>query len=315
MAASNAKSAHTHCKERILNLRQLSHLVALADEGRFVAAAERVHLSQAAFSRSIQALEAHWGLRLFERGPQGARLTPAGRTLVERARRLLFDAGCLERDVALLRDGHLGDLTFGAGPVPAAVIVPPLLTALRREAPGIVARVRYGHVDSLLSQLAAEAIEFFIADRRMLADTRALELLPVRRIAGAVYARAGHPLLGRKEVTPAELTRHGLGLVAMSAPLQAYVAQGLGFASPAELPVVVECDDLAALARLAAQGDLLAALPRGLPLIDTLGLQPVPGLKALGDLFVDAHAVWLRGRTLAPAAETAIRLCREGVAG
>lgn len=294
-----------------MNLRQLSHLVALADEGRFVAAAERVHLSQAAFSRSIQALEVHWGLRLFERGPQGALLTPAGRTLVERARRLLFDADCLERDAALLHGGQLGELAFGAGPVPAAMLVPPLLAELRRQAPGVVARVRYGHVDSLLAQLLDEAIEFFIADPRMLADTSRLELLPVRRIGGALYARAGHPLLGAAHVTTAEISRHGMGLVSMSPQLQTYVAHGLGFAGPAELPVVVECDDLTTLARLAAEGDLLAALPRGLPLIETLGLQPVRGLQTLGELFVDAHAVWLRGRTLAPAATKAIALCRE----
>lgn len=294
-----------------MNLRQLSHLIALADEGRFVAAAERVHLSQAAFSRSIQALEEDWGLRLFERGPQGAVLTPAGRTLVERARRLVFDADCLERDAALLRGGLLGELAFGAGPVPAAVLVPPLLAKLRREAPNVVARVRYGNVDSLLTQLTDEAIEFFIADPRMLGDTSRVEITPVMRIRGSVYARAGHPLLGASRVTAADLSHYGLGLVSVSPQLQAYVAHGLGFASPAELPVVVECDDLVTLARLAADGDLLAALPRGLPLIESLGLQPIKGLKTLGELYVDAHAVWLRGRTLAPAAETALRLVRE----
>ena len=103
-------------------------------------------------------------------------------------------------------------------------------------------------------------------------------------------------------------------MVSMSPQLQLFVAQGLGFSSPAELPVVVECDDLVTLARLAADGDLLAALPRGLPVIDSLGLQPVQGLKTLGELYVDAHAVWLRGRTLAPAAEMAVRLFR-AVAG
>lgn len=291
-----------------MNLRQLSHLIALADAGRFVAAAERVHLSQAAFSRSIQALEAHWGLRLVERGPQGAVLTPAGRTLVERARRLVFDANCLERDAALLRGGLLGELVFGAGPVPAATLVPALLAELRRAAPGVVARVRYGNVDSLLAQLQDEAIEFFIGDPRMLSDTRGLEIVPVARIHGGVYARAGHPLLGAARATPADLARYGLGLVSISPQLQAYVAQGLGFSSPAELPVVVECDDLVTLARLAADGDLLAALPRGLPIIESLGLKPLGGMQTLGGLFVDAHAVWLRGRTLAPAAQTAIGL-------
>lgn len=272
----------------------------------------RTNSSQAAFSRSSQALEEDWGLRLFERGPQGAVLTPAGRTLVERARRLVFDAGCLEREASLLRGGLLGELAFGAGPVPAAVLVPPLLATLRREAPGVVARVRYGNVDSLLTLLTDEAIEFFIADPRMLGDASRVEMAPVSRIRGGLYARAGHPLLDAARVTAANLSRYGLGMVSMSPQLQAYVAQGLGFARPAALPVVVECDDLVTLARLAADGDLLAALPRELPLIGSLGLQPITGLKTLGELYVDAHAVWLRGRTMAPSAETALRLLRPG---
>ena len=40
-----------------INSRRLAHLVALAEEGSFARAAERVHLSQPALSRSIQALE------------------------------------------------------------------------------------------------------------------------------------------------------------------------------------------------------------------------------------------------------------------
>ena len=51
-----------------MDIRRLTHFIALAEEGRFAVAAERVHLSQAAFSRSIQALEQRMGLKLFDRG-------------------------------------------------------------------------------------------------------------------------------------------------------------------------------------------------------------------------------------------------------
>ena len=61
-----------------MDIRRLNHLIALAEEGRFAVAAERMHLSQAAFSRSIQALEESVGFKLFDRGAKGAALTPAG---------------------------------------------------------------------------------------------------------------------------------------------------------------------------------------------------------------------------------------------
>ena len=67
-----------------MDIRRLTHFIALAEEGRFAVAAERVHLSQAAFSRSIQALEQRMGLKLFDRGAKGASLTPAGEGVYRR---------------------------------------------------------------------------------------------------------------------------------------------------------------------------------------------------------------------------------------
>ena len=99
----------------MVDLRRLQHLTALADERHFGRAAERVHLSQPAFSRSIQAIEAELGLRLFDREIGDIRPTPAGEFLIERARRLLFDARNLHRDVGLFRDSRLGDTAVGAG--------------------------------------------------------------------------------------------------------------------------------------------------------------------------------------------------------
>lgn len=51
-----------------IELRQLGHLVMLADELSFTRAAIRANLSQTAFSRSIGSLEKRLGVRLFDRG-------------------------------------------------------------------------------------------------------------------------------------------------------------------------------------------------------------------------------------------------------
>ena len=47
-----------------MNLRQLEHLMALAEEGSFSRAAERMHLTQSALSRSLQGLEDELGARM-----------------------------------------------------------------------------------------------------------------------------------------------------------------------------------------------------------------------------------------------------------
>ena len=91
-----------------MDLRRLKHLVTLADARNFGRAALLCHVSQSAFSRSVQAAEEELGLKLFDRGTLEVTCTDAGAFVVERARKLLFENHCLERDVSLYRERLMG---------------------------------------------------------------------------------------------------------------------------------------------------------------------------------------------------------------
>ena len=181
-----------------MEIRRLTHFIALAEEGRFAAAAERMHLSQAAFSRSIQMLEGRMGVKLFERGAKGASLTPAGEMVLSRARNLVLDARNLQYDVDLIRQGDAGEITLGAAPVPATVIVPELLSRLRRNSPRLVTRVRLGNLPALLGQLNAQAIDFCLGDPRLVPPQARYAMVSVGRQIGAFYGRIDHPLVQHK---------------------------------------------------------------------------------------------------------------------
>ena len=86
-----------------LTLRQLRYFEALAEERNFARAAERVHISQPALSMQMRELEAVLGVQLVERLPREARLTPAGRDVLERGARILREVRELEI-VELLAD-------------------------------------------------------------------------------------------------------------------------------------------------------------------------------------------------------------------
>jgi len=75
-----------------IDLRQLECFVAVTEEGSFRAAADRLHMSQPPLSRQIKQLESDLGVTLLTRGPQGARLTAAGRTFLTGARKTLLQA-------------------------------------------------------------------------------------------------------------------------------------------------------------------------------------------------------------------------------
>lgn len=69
-----------------MDLHHLRHAIALADERNFGRAAARLGMAQAPLSQSIQRLENSLGVRLFERGRGGTRLTAAGEAFVGEAR-------------------------------------------------------------------------------------------------------------------------------------------------------------------------------------------------------------------------------------
>ena len=172
-----------------MDLRRWTHVVAVADRRSFVRAAEQVHLSQPALTRSVQAAESELGMRLFDRGTGDVTVTPAGEFVIARARRLIFDSRCLARDVELYRNRGLGDTAFGVGPYPAATFLPPLLARLRREHPGVNLRVEINNWQLLLQRLLEEDIEFFVADTRDLPANPLLQLDLLLREPGGFYVR------------------------------------------------------------------------------------------------------------------------------
>ena len=167
-----------------MDLKRMGHVVALADARHFGRAAEQCHLSQPAFSRSILAAEDELGLLLFIRGTAEVTCTDAGAFVVERARKLLFDSRCLERDVSLYRERKIGDIAFGVGPYPAATVLQSLLCDLRTHYAGIHIYVDVNKAPYLTEHLRNETLDFFIASLAFVPTDPDLVIAPL----GKLYA-------------------------------------------------------------------------------------------------------------------------------
>jgi len=233
-----------------MDLRRLSHVVALADTLHFARAAEAAHLSQPAFSRSIQAIEADLRIRLFDRDVGDVRPTPAGEFVIERARKLLFEARCLQRDVDLYRDSKLGDTAFGVGPLLTATLMPHALVALRRQYPQVALRMEVGNWVQLLESLRSENIEFFAADVRDMSRDAALDIQLIGGQPANLYVRAGHPLAGR-EHTLQEVWAYGLAAPTLLSPSTIELATLLGLPVGQEATIALECDNYGMLKTVA----------------------------------------------------------------
>ena len=293
-----------------MDIKRLSHFIALAEEGRFAMAAARVHLSQAAFSRSIQTLEERMGLRLFDRGAKGARLTQAGEVVLQRARDLVLDSHSLQRDIALVKHGDLGDISIGAAPIPAAVLVPDLLCQLRQRSPQLVSRVVLGNLPMLLQQLDAQKLDFCLGDPRLVGRNPRYAMASVGKQQGGLYCRRGHPLARKGVADKQDLRRFGMAVISLSPGLRDGLSSAYGFATTAEFPLAVECDDIHTLRHLVIHTDVLGLLPQA---VVERNPKSLVGLKVSGEhaSYADVYAIWLKGRTLSPAAQRAIELTRQ----
>jgi len=304
-----ASMRRQHCSMAI-DLKRLGHMVALADECHFARAAERVHLNQPSFSRSIQAVERDVGMRLFDRETGDVKPTPAGAFLIERARRLLFDARCLQRDAALYRESGLSDTAFGAGPFPAATIVPQVALRLRRQHPGVGLRIELNNWELLLERLLAEDIEFFVADERDLPTDPKIEVASLARQAAHLYVRRGHPLAGRRCLF-SKAWQFGLAGVRFPKPMKALVALA-GLPAGQEPVLAVECDDMSLLRQLALATDTVIAAPQG-ALHDDVRSGALVRLIVddLPDVYAQMGIVTLANRTPSPMALRAMASVRE----
>lgn len=141
-----------------VTLRQLSYLVALAEERHFGRAAERVHVSQPALSTQIRELEDRLGAPLVDRSDRAVRLTPAGDEVLASARRIMAEVERMEA-AARWQDGLTGRLKLGMIPTVAPYLLPQALALIRTRAQGLDLRLREAQTEVLLDALTDGALD------------------------------------------------------------------------------------------------------------------------------------------------------------
>jgi DNA-binding transcriptional LysR family regulator len=177
-----------------MELRHLRYFVAIAEEGSFTAAAERLWIAQPGLSTQIRRLEAELGVRLFDRHTRGVTLTPAGTLFLERARVALVAADAAAATGLDLQSGTIGSVRLGiAGEArwrPAAA----LLARFRDERPAVELTVVEAYGGTLWRDLRDGRLDALLAPAgHASAD---LDRTEVGSEDWYVLAGAGHSLAG-----------------------------------------------------------------------------------------------------------------------
>jgi len=115
-----------------VHTRDLRYFLAIADEGNFSRAAERLFVSQPALSKQIRTLERHLRAQLFVRDRHGARLTAAGEEFARHARALVESWDEAQAAVAGVSDCSL---VVGMHTSPGRNLLPRVQALLRENCP------------------------------------------------------------------------------------------------------------------------------------------------------------------------------------
>lgn len=120
-----------------MTLNELRFVVAVAQERNFRRAAERSFISQPALSLAIQKLEEELGIRIFERGKNEVSITPVGAKIVEQAQRALEEVARIRELARQGKDQLASTLRLGIIYSVGPYLLPDLVPALKKLAPGM----------------------------------------------------------------------------------------------------------------------------------------------------------------------------------
>jgi DNA-binding transcriptional LysR family regulator len=143
-----------------MELRHLRYFVAVAEEGHFTRAAERLHMQQPPLSQQIRALEQELGFELFRRHPKGASLTAGGEVFLQEARAILANVSAAAARAARASEGTEGQLSIGFTSSAAAhPLIPRVMRAYREAWPAVNVEFREGNAAELTEAVAREKLD------------------------------------------------------------------------------------------------------------------------------------------------------------
>lgn len=246
-----------------MELRQLRMFVAVADEGSFTLAADRLHVVQSAVSASVRTLERELGATLFERTTRQVQLSDAARVLLPEARRLLASEALAADLVGEVRAGLRGSITIGTMQAQAmtGVSVAKMLGEFHTDHPAVEISVRRGRASTEMADQVRDG-------RLDLAFLSLTNLQPpglvLTRLASEVMMLATgprHRLAGRKEIDLTELQGEPFADCPREWGLRIAADRAFSLAR-ADRNVVFEMDDPVSLIDFVREGLAVALLTR-----------------------------------------------------
>lgn len=283
---------------------QLAGFVAVAEELHFGRAAERLNMTQPPLSRQIQKLEKAVGTELLERDNRKVQLTPAGRSFLDEARRLIALAERAPVTARRIASGRSGLLRIGFTAASGFSILGPLLEEIAAALPDVDIDLQELVTGEQILGLATGELDLGLA--RPPFDQKVLNSHLLYREAMVLAVPVGHPLAGlARPVADADLKDEAL---IMHSPTKArYFYDLVVRMIPIQhTNVVHSVSQILTMVSLVAAKRGVAFVPHSATVLGVPGVRFLP-LESSVDDPVELHAIWTRHIT-SPALARVLRL-------
>ncbi|HWJ35238.1 MAG TPA: LysR family transcriptional regulator [Steroidobacteraceae bacterium] len=249
-----------------MNFRQLRYFAVLADELHFHRAAERLHITQAPLSLTIQALERELGTVLFVRTRRRVSLTESGAMLRADARAILDR---VEQSRAMIRDleaGTIGQIRVAVTPASSLLpFFPSLISAFRASHPRVRIVMKEMTSKDQIRGLQERDIDVGIMRNPPKKDVSDLSFVKLLSDPLVVAMDRRHPLNKRSSLKLADLRDEAFISYPRQSGIAIYEQVTALFAARGFAPnIVQEVQEVTTLIGLAATGFGVAVVPSGL---------------------------------------------------
>lgn len=264
-----------------IDVRHLELLRELADRGSMTAVAAATFRTPSAVSQQLRTAQREFGgIALVESTGRGVRLTDAGRLLADGGRDVARALARVQARWEEYQGSPSGTVTVAALPSAATILLPGVL----RRLAGTEVRLECSDVD-----LEETAYAQLVTDHDVVVGHSFTSAVPegaahlttvaLLREPLDIAMRAGHPLAGRAEVTPAELAGCEWYGVPAGYPFDS-LRRAVETAAGEPMRPVQRLRDNRLIEALVAASDRVAVLPRYTTSDPRLALRPVAGIGA-----------------------------------
>jgi DNA-binding transcriptional LysR family regulator len=297
---------------RRIKLRDLHILMAVADTGSMAKAAARLRISHPAVSKAISEIEGTLGVRLFDRGAQGAELTAYGEVLLRCGINVFDEMQQGLRSLEYLSNPNSGEVRLGCTDIILHSLMPPILRRFSKQHPGVQLDIKLTNPgEHQIQELRERKIDLLITRATGQQDDFHSETLfdePFVFVVGTQSEFARKRRIALKDIIKANWVLPPYDSAPGALVAEVFRANDFSPPKPSVKTIAIQLT-----VSLIASGEFVGILPASVAALSAhqAALKVLP-LKSSGPR-ISAEIVFLKNRTLSPAVESFTNCAREVV--